>query len=369
MKPAEEQQLQIVRSRIDELDIQIQQLITERAKCAEQVAFIKRSAGETSDFYRPEREAQVISEVCRRNEGPLPDDHVSKIFREIMSACLALQMPLKIAFLGPEGTFTQMATIKHFGNAIQMSPFSSFDEVFREVESGAAHYAVLPVENSTEGVVSHTLDRLMNSPLSINGEIELRVHQHLISKATDLSKVKTVMSHQQGLAQARAWLDTHIPNAVQKPVSSTAEAVRQASEDETVAAISSKAAAEIYEVPILVPRVEDDPCNVTRFLIIGPNQLAPTGNDKTSLLVANKNIPGGLFQLLRPLADHGIDMSRIESRPSRRGTWDYVFFIDMMGHQQEAPLKDALDEMSRSSTLFKVLGSYPVGSTSKVSAG
>jgi chorismate mutase/prephenate dehydratase len=362
MNPAEIQKLQTVRQRIDDVDARIQELISERAQCALEVARIKRESGETSDFYRPEREMQIVNEVRQRNHGPLPDDQIVKIFREIMSACLALQQPLKIAFLGPEGTFTQMAAIKHFGHAVQMLPFSTTDAVFREVESGAANFAVLPVENSTEGVVTHTLDRLMHSPLFINGEILLRIHQHLVGKADTLASIQKVYSHQQGLAQARAWLDHHLPLVERIAVNSTAEAARLASEDPEAAAIAGKAAAEHYDLPVLASRIEDDPSNITRFLVIGPKELPCSGRDKTTILVANVNQPGGLFKLLEPIARLGVDMSRIESRPSRRGAWDYVFFIDMIGHKDNEALSNALGEVARNATLFRVLGSYPQGS-------
>lgn len=362
MKPEEVSQLQSVRCQIDQIDARIQELISERANCALEVARIKRATGEHGDFYRPEREMQIIHDVRQRNHGPLTDEHVVKIFREIMSSCLALQQPLNIAFLGPKGTFTQMAVIKHFGSAVNMSPFPTTDAVFREVESGTAHFAVLPVENSTEGVVTHTLDRLMSSPLNINGEIILRIHQHLVGQGSSLDGIDVVYSHQQGLAQTRAWLNHNLPNVERIAVSSTAEAARLASLNPRAVAIAGKAAAETYNLNILVPRIEDETGNVTRFLVIGPRELPMTGKDKTTLLVANVNRPGGLFNLLEPLARLGVDMTRIESRPSRKGAWDYVFFIDLMGHRDEPTVYQALAEIASNSTLFRVLGSYPVGS-------
>lgn len=358
-KLCETAELQKIRDKIDSIDQQIQSLLSERATYAQTVAAIKRDAGATTDFYRPDREAQVIRKVMERNKGPLPDDNIAFIFREIMSACLQLQQPVKIAFLGPEGTFTHAAANKQFGHGMITVPLPTPEAVFREVESGAATYGVLPVENSTEGAVSHTLDCIMSSPLNITGEIEIKINQNLISKAESFADIKKIYSHQQALAQTRSWLDANIPNAERLPVSSTAEAVKLAANDGSAAAISGISAAEIYHVPVLAERIEDDPCNTTRFLVIGKNRLPPSGNDKTSLLLSNKNIPGGLFKLLEPLADYQVDMTKIESRPSRQGTWDYVFFVDVLGHCEDEELKAALNRVERKSSLFKVLGSYP----------
>lgn len=363
MKSEEELQLQLVRAKIDQLDTQIQALISERARVALDVSRIKRSHGASDNFYRPEREMQILDAVRQRNqEGPLPDERLIKIFREIMSSCLALQQPLKIAFLGPAGTFTQMAVVKHFGSAVQMLPLPTTDAVFREVESGSADFAVLPVENSTEGMVNHTLDRLMSSPLTINGEIILRIHQHLVGLADSLDQIDIIYSHQQALAQTRSWLNQKLPNVEQVAVTSTAEAARLASLNPRAAAIAGNAAAEVYKLNVLAPRIEDESGNITRFLVIGSRDLPISGKDKTTLLVANTNRPGGLFHLLEPLARLGVDMSRIESRPSRKNAWDYVFFIDMIGHQEEPTMKQVLNEVSKNSSLFRVLGSYPIGS-------
>jgi chorismate mutase/prephenate dehydratase len=362
MKAEDVNPLQAVRQKIDQIDLQIQELISKRAHCALDVARAKRAMGERSNFYRPEREIEVLNAVRERNEGPLPDEHLLTIFREIMSSCLALQQPLNVAFLGPKGTFTQMAVIKHFGSAVNMFPFPTTDAVFREVESGAAQFAVLPVENSTEGVVTHTLDRLMNSPLNINGEIILRIHQNLLGLGKEIGEIEKIYSHQQGLAQTRAWLNHHLPNAERIAVTSTAEAARLASLNPHAAAIAGEAAAETYGLNILAPRIEDETGNVTRFLVIAQGELEKTGEDKTSVLLANINRPGGLFSLLEPLARLGVDMTRIESRPSRKSAWDYVFFIDLIGHQSDPIVTQALDEISKNSTLFRVLGSYPIGS-------
>ncbi|GAB4348320.1 MAG: prephenate dehydratase [Gammaproteobacteria bacterium] len=355
-----DQQLEAIRAEIDELDRQIQELITRRARCAERIGKIKREAGDSqSHYYRPEREAQVLRAVVERNQGPLSDEEMARLFREIMSACLALEEPMNIAFLGPEGTFTQAAAYKHFGNSIRTLPLPAIDEVFREVESGAAHYGVVPVENSTEGVVNHTLDTFVLSPLKICGEVEMRIHHHLLGKNTDLESVKRVYSHQQSLAQCREWLDANMPKVEREAVSSNAEAARRAAEEEGAAAIAGEMSAEMYGLEILVPNIEDEPDNTTRFLVIGRQSTPPSGNDKTSLLLSTKNQPGALYQLLSPLYKHNIDLTRIESRPSRRGTWDYVFFIDLKGHAEDPQVKKALQELEAEASLFKILGSYP----------
>jgi chorismate mutase/prephenate dehydratase len=276
-----------------------------------------------------------------------------------MSACLALERPLRVAYLGPEGTFTQAAAQRHFGHAINSAPLPAIDEVFREVESGAADYGVVPVENSTEGVVNHTLDMFLSSPLCICGEVELRIHHHLISQAQDWRELKRVYSHQQSLAQCREWLDRNLMGAERVPVSSNAEAVRRSVQDTQAAAIGGQVAAEVYGLPVLVRNIEDAPDNTTRFLVIGHQAAAPSGHDKTSLLVSAPNRAGALHRLLEPVARHGLDMTRIESRPSRRGMWDYVFFVDLGGHREQPEVAAALEELEQQASLFRVLGSYP----------
>lgn len=360
MSQKEKTNLETVRIKIDNIDSQIQDLIAQRAECASEVARVKRESGETSNFYRPEREAQVLRKVMQNNQGPLADSQVAVIFREIMSACLNLQQPLKVAFLGPQGTHTQAAARKHFGHGVEEIPMTSTEIILRQVESGAADYGVVPVENSTEGVVSNTLDCVMKTNLVINGEIELRINQNLLTKAKSLQDIKCVYSHQQGLAQVRTWLDNNLPNVERIATSSTAEAARLAAEDKTVAAISSATAAEIYEIPVFAACIEDNPNNTTRFLIVGTKALGPSGKDKTSILLASNNEPGGLYKLLEPLANYEVDMTKIESRPSRERVWDYVFFIDIIGHQQDEGIDKALEEVEKRSSLFRILGSYPL---------
>ncbi len=353
-----EDPLSRVRGRIDAIDRDILRLISERAACANQVAEIKTANGETQ-FYRPEREAAILRRIKEQNPGPLDGEEVARLFREIMSACLALEQPVVVAFLGPEGTFTQAAALKHFGHSVQTLPFGDISDIFREVEAGSCQYGVVPVENSTEGVISHTLDMFMRSPLRIAGEVSLRIHHHLMSREPDLEGVRAVFSHQQSLAQCRGWLDRHLPNAERIAVGSNAEAARLAAAEAGAAAVAGEAAAEIYELQVLADRIEDEPGNTTRFLVIAKSDVPASGRDKTSLLLSCRNESGGLHRLISPLAEHGISMTRIESRPSKRGIWDYVFFIDILGHREDLVVAHALDNLEKESLLFKVLGSYP----------
>ena len=357
---SDQDKLQEIRERIDSLDLQIQDLINQRAAAAKEVARIKLDEDKDAFFYRPEREAAILKLVKKRNKGPMGDEEMARLFREVMSACLALELPMKIAFLGPEGTFTQAAALKHFGHSVTTLPMGSIPDIFREVESGAAHYGVVPVENSTEGVISHTLDMFLNSPLKICGEVMLRIHHHLLSLSPDLKSVTKVYSHQQSLAQCRLWLDRNLPHAEQITVGSNAEAAKLAKEEPGTAAIAGETAAEIYQLKGLARNIEDEPDNTTRFLVIGRQKVFPSGNDKTTLLCATRNVAGGLSSLLTPLASHGISMSRIESRPSRQSNWDYVFFIDIEGHQDDPNVKQALEDFEKEARMLKVLGSYPI---------
>jgi chorismate mutase/prephenate dehydratase len=358
---SEEEQLRSIREEIDALDEQIQELISRRAQCASEVARIKRESNpEVNDFYRPEREAEVLRMVKARNQGPLDDETMVRLFRQIMSDSLALQMPLQVAYLGPEGTYTHAAALKQFGEAINPIPMAAIDEVFREVESGSASYGIVPVENSTEGVINHTLDMFMQSPLNICGEVSLRIHHHLITKAGSLDGIDKIYGHAQALAQCREWLDANLHHVERVAVSSNAEAARIASEFTDAAATASEAAAAIYGLDTLVSNIEDDPNNTTRFIVIGKQSVPPSGNDKTSLLLSTPNRPGALHDMLKPIADNGVSMTRIESRPSRRAAWDYVFFVDVDGHQQDPAVSKVLQELKENTFLVRVLGSYPV---------
>ncbi len=349
-----------VRSEIDSIDQQIHAAISRRAELAQVVREAKGTLENSVDYYRPEREAQVLRRVVERNQGPLSDEEMVRLFREIMSACLAQQEPLKIAFLGPEGTFSQTASIKHFGHSIRSLPLNTVDDVFLEVEQGRADFGVVPVENTTEGAVSNTLDMFIASPLKICGEVELRIHQHLLTTAKSLEDIERVYSHRQSLGQCRGWLKENLPHAEKIPVASNAEAARRVRYADDAAAIAGQGAAEVYHLNVLHANIEDKQDNTTRFLVIGRQVLAPSGADKTSLLMSSQDQPGSLFHLLDPLAKHGISMTRIESRPSRQGKWDYVFFLDVAGHSDESPLREALTELQPVASLLKVLGSYPV---------
>jgi len=358
---SEADQLGKIRDRIDAVDKQIHELLNQRAKAAMEVARIKLAADPNAVFYRPEREAQVLRTVKERNQGPLDDEEVARLFREVMSACLALENPLRVAFLGPAGTFTQAAALKHFGHSVRTEPMSSISDVFLEVETEAADYGVVPVENSTEGVVNHTLDMFLKSPLQICGEVSMRIHHNLLGRGQGqpLEHLQKVYSHEQSLAQCRSWLNRHLPYVEPVAVGSNAEAARLAAGSEHTAAIASGMAAELYGLDTLVANIEDEPGNTTRFLVIGRHDTMPSGADKTSLLLSTRNEAGGLYRMLKPLSDHGISMSRIESRPSRRGNWDYVFFIDLNGHRQDSDLAQALEELRGTAGMFKELGSYP----------
>jgi chorismate mutase/prephenate dehydratase len=354
----EKDQLAEIRKRIDEIDKSIQELVSERASCAAQVAEVKQKQGETGHFYRPEREAQVLRAVMQRNTGPLTDESIAGIFREIMAACLAHEKPLKVAFLGPEGTYTHSAAVKHFGSLIETQPVESIEEVFRVVEADGANFGVVPVENSSAGVINHTLDLFMKSSLSISGEVALRIRHNLLSSLDSLDKIDRVYSHQQSLSQCSQWLDKNLPNAERIAMNSNAQAVLYAKEH-NAASIGGVMAAELYDVPVLVADIEDEPDNTTRFAVIGQHLSPPSGDDRTSLLVFVHNKPGSLFDLLKPLAERGISMSNIESRPSRRGVWDYVFFIDIDGHRDDDKVKDAITEIEKTSAMVTILGSYP----------
>ncbi len=347
-----------IRQRIDQIDKSLQDLVSERAACAAKVAEVKQKQGETGHFYRPEREAQVLRGVMERNKGPLADESIAGIFRQIMAACLAHEKPLKVAFLGPEGTYTHSAAIKHFGDFIETQPVSSIEEVFRVVETGSADFGVVPVENSSAGVINHTLDLFMGSSLMISGEVALRIRHNLLSKLDSLEKVERVYAHQQSLSQCNQWLDKNVPHAERIAMNSNAQAVLQAKE-KNAASIGGVLASELYDLPILRSDIEDMPDNTTRFVVIGKHRTPASGEDRTSLLVFVKNRAGSLFDLLKPLADRNISMSNIESRPSRQGVWDYVFFIDIDGHQDDEVVQQAVAEIEASSARVKVLGSFP----------
>lgn len=348
-----------LRQQIDNLDTQLLALVNQRAKLAQLVAAIKTENGDTV-FYRPEREAQVLRRVMAENPGPLADEDVARLFRELMSACLALEQPVTVAFLGPEGTFTQEAAEKHFGSSTRPRPMSAIDEVFREVAAGAADYGVVPVENSSEGVVSHTLDSFLDSPLQICGEVELPIHHHfLVGPNTSADNITRVYSHPQSLAQCRKWLDANFALIERVPVSSNAEAARRVFGEWNSAAIAGAIAEKLYQLTRLHERIEDQPDNSTRFLVIGRESVPPSGEDKTSVMVSIRNEPGALYGLLEPFRKHSVDLTRVETRPSRANKWSYVFFIDFTGHHTDTNVSVALDEVRERVAELRVLGSYP----------
>jgi chorismate mutase/prephenate dehydratase len=356
--------LATIRDSIDAVDARIHALINERARLAQRVGISKTAAGSAVDYYRPEREAQVLQKALRRNKGPLRDEEIARLFREIMSACLAQQEPLKVAFLGPEGTFTQAAVLKHFGSSVRALPLAAIDEVFHEVEGGVADFGVVPIENSSEGTVNHTLDMFLSSALKICGEVELRVNHQLMGRMPGTQGIKRICAHAQALAQCRVWLDAQLPDVERIAVASNAEGARRARDERGTAAIASRAAAEIYGLNLLASEIEDQSDNTTRFLVVGRKIFGASGAsgaDRTTLLVSASDTDdsGALFKLLEPLAKHKVNMTRIESRPSRRRKWDYVFFIDIAGHLSDAPVAKALAALQKRASLFKVLGSYP----------
>jgi len=348
-----------VREQIDRLDEQIQALISDRARLAFRVRESKGDSNHAVDFYRPEREAQVLRRVVERNQGPLSDSEMLRLFREIMSACLAQQEPLKVAYLGPEGTFTQQAVHRHFGHSVHAISLPGIDGVFEQVQAGEADFGVVPVENSSQGIVSHTLDMFLLSDLKICGEIELRVHQNLLTLASSLDQIERVYSHEQSLSQCKNWLRAHLPRVELVPVGSNSEAARRVRNTPEAAAIAGRAAAEVYGLPVLFADIEDHPDNTTRFLVIGRQLFAPSGHDKTTLLLSGHEGPGLLYRLLEPFQVHGVNMTRIESRPSRLGKWAYVFFVDVEGHAEDAAVAAALKDLKKVSKLSRVLGSYP----------
>lgn len=366
--PRPPQGLDRLRGKIDAIDARLHALINERAALARRVGVSKHADGHLVDFYRPEREAQVLRLALERNaaarkagESVLRDEEIARLFREIMSACLAQEEPLKIAFLGPEGTFTQTAVYKHFGHSVRALPLPSIDEVFHEVEAGHADFGVVPIENSTEGTVNHTLDRFLTTPVRICGEVELRVHQYLMGRMDSLAGIRRICTHPQSLAQCRQWLNEHLPEVERVAVSSNAEGARRARDEEGTAAIAGQTAAEVYGLTLLVPEIEDRPDNTTRFFVVGRRVFRPSGSDRTTLLVStgDTDAPGALHRLLEPLAKHRVTLTRIESRPSRRRKWDYVFFIDLEGHVDDKPVARALTELKARASLYRVLGSYP----------
>ncbi|MEN9727962.1 MAG: hypothetical protein RL434_2328 [Pseudomonadota bacterium] len=355
----EEDALKAARAKIDAIDRELLRLINERANHAVEIGRIKRQGGAITMLYRAEREAEVLRRVRDDNPGPLPAEHAVRIVREIMSACLALEEPLRVAYLGPAGTYTHAAAEKHFGGAARFLPVASIDDIVREVEAGGADFGVLPIENSLEGPVNQSHDAIRASALSLCGEVILPVHHQFLSRANTVEGVRRVYAHSQALAQCRRWLDAHCPAAERIATSSNAEAARMVVDEPEAAAIAGTIAAALYELPALASNIEDQADNTTRFLVLGRTPVGPTGDDITSLVFGTANRAGALCEVLQAFSQAGISMSRIQSRPLRQGTWEYVFFVDIAGHQQDAPVAAALAEVARHTSTCRILGSYP----------
>ena len=344
-----------LRKKIDDIDKRLLGLVSQRGLLAKEIGLLKNDGV----IYKPEREAQVVSQLIKKNQGPLSNDSVTNIFKAIISNCRALEKKLAISFLGPSGTFSEEATIKHFGENVESIPTNSIDEVFNNVQSEKVHYGVVPIENSTEGGISRTLDLLLMKDLKICGEITLPVHHCLISKSKDLKKIKSIYAHGQSLAQCHDWIANNLPDAEKISVLSNAEGAKISSKQKFSAAIASARAASIFKLNILQNHIEDEPNNTTRFLILSDQEIAPSGNDKTSIVVATKNKPGAIVDLIKPFASRKVSLTKLESRPSRLGMWEYVFFIDVEGHKNDSKVKLCLAEIEKKSSFMKFLGSYP----------
>jgi chorismate mutase / prephenate dehydratase len=343
------------REAIDRIDEEILRLLSARAAEAAAIGKVKTGA-----IYRPEREAMVLRRLQQLNNGPLPNDAIASVFRSVISACIALERPLRLAYLGPAGTFSEAATIKGFGESATRVPVASIDEAFRDTEAGATDYAIVPVENSTEGAIGRTLDLLLTTPLQICGEIVLRVHQNVLRKGTGLEGVERVYSHAQSLSQCTRWLALHLPGVELVPVASNADAARLAAGEPGACAIAGELAAQRYGLDIVAGNIEDEANNTTRFLVIGKHDAGRTGIDKTSFAMSAQNRPGAVHELLAPLAEHGVSMTKLESRPSRAGLWEYFFFVDVDGHREDARVAEALQAVGKRAASLKIFGSYPV---------
>ncbi|MDY0268376.1 prephenate dehydratase [Trichloromonas sp.] len=346
-----------LRQAIDDIDDRILDLLNRRASVVIEVG--KAKAGQSKDFYVPSRERAIYERLTAANPGPFPSEAIRKVFREIISASLSLEQPMKVAFLGPQGTFTHAAAMQQFGFSAQLMPQKSIPAIFEEVARGRAPYGVVPVENSTEGVVSHTLDMFMESDLKINAEIMLGISHFLMSRSGRMTDIKKVVSHPQPLAQCRKWLEENLPHVPLVDVGSTALAAQMALEDESFGAIASEMAATLYGLQVVKERIEDNPNNFTRFLVIGRNTPERSGRDKTSLMFSIKDQPGILYRMLEPFSKREINLSKIESRPMKKKAWEYIFFLDLEGHIDDEPIRAAVNELKDYCQFLKVLGSYP----------
>ena len=357
----DDEQLAPLRQRIDAIDVELLRLLNERAQCALDVGVIKHASTAEAEpiFYRPEREAQILRKLMQNNPGPLRDQDVAGLFREVISCCLNLEKPLTVGYLGPEGTFTQAAAVKQFGAFATLAPSASIDDIFRKVESQAIHYGVVPVENSTEGMVNHTLDCFLGAQVKICAEVELPIHHAFMRHPDATEQISEIRSHAQSLAQCRGWLDQNFPGIPRVAVASNAEAALQAKADPQLAAIAGEIAARQYGLRVIAERIEDRAGNKTRFLVLGNQVVGPSQRDKTSILVSMRNEPGALLRVLQPFDTHGISLTRIETRPARMGDWSYVFFIDFDGHETDANARQVLDAIAAVALEVRSLGSYP----------
>jgi len=348
-------ELKKCRKQIDEIDDQLLKLVSERARLAHTIGSLKNGG----PIYRPEREAQVLRRLLEQNPGPLSAEAVTAVFRTIMSHCRTLEKELSVAFLGPLGSYSEEAAIKQFGGLSSPVQCTSIDEAFRLVEANKVDYCVVPVENSTEGAIGRTLDLLLQTSLQVCGEVDLLVHHNLLSGGTGITGIRKLYSHAQSLAQCHEWLNKNLPGVERQTVASNSEAARLAVESEGVAAIASKRAGEIYGLSLLAENIEDDPRNTTRFLVVANHDVAPSGHDKTSIAMSTRNVPGAIVDLLAPLAENEVSMTKLESRPSRTGMWEYVFFVDIEGHRTDPKVAKALEVLRQKASFLKVLGSYP----------
>ena len=349
--------LKSLRDAIDEIDRRMVALLGERAALAKRIGQLKEATD--GPVYRPEREAEVLRKVASANPGPLPDAALAAIFREVMSACRALERTMRVAYLGPAGTFSELALLRQFGSSVEAVPCPSIDETFRAAEAGSVDFAIAPVENSTEGSITRTLDLLLATPLAIVAEVSLPVNHHLLTRSGDMQGIGRIAAHAQALAQCVNWLNQHYPRIERQPVASNAEAARLATVDPTVAAIAGEAAAERYGLRVVAGNIQDDPANRTRFVVLGRQQTTPSGRDKTSLILAVTNRAGAVHHMLEPLARHGVSMTRFESRPAKTGAWEYYFYVDIEGHEREPAVAAALEQLRGACAFFKSLGSYP----------
>ncbi|HEY7531967.1 MAG TPA: prephenate dehydratase [Nitrospiraceae bacterium] len=347
------------RKEIDRIDDEILRLLNERSKSVIEIGKLKKQKDADANLHTPAREAAIFERLTRQSQGPFPTEAIRAVYREIMSASLSLEGPQKVAYLGPRATFTHMACMQKFGSSAQYVPVTSIKDVFSEVERGRAHFGVVPIENTTEGVVNHTLDMFIDSTLLIYGEVLQEVSHHLLSKSGAIDEVKKIYSHPHAIAQCRHWLETNLPHIPSSEVASTARAAEMCVDDPSAGAIASELAAQLYGLKVIKARIEDNINNFTRFLVLSQKPPERTGKDKTSLMLSVKDKVGALYDLLRPFASHGLNMTKIESRPSRRKAWEYIFFVDVEGHVEEERVKKAVDEIKSRCLFMKVLGSYP----------